>query len=1153
MIVTFYSFKGGTGRTMALANIAVLLAREGKRVLAVDFDLEAPGLWRFFQYLEPDLDNHQGLLDMLMAQTESSSETSVDWREYVTPITFEGGSISLMTSGRSDDGYPGRVLEFDWQDFFRHSGGGPFIEQLRAEWASAYDFTLIDSRTGITDTGGVCTIALPDLIVAVLAANQQSVIGTLDVLRRAQQGRQNLAYDRSPALVLPLLARFDSRTEYESANEWLDLLAVQLGDFYADWLPGSVAPRRILERTKLPYVGYFSFGEKLPVMSHGTSDPESLGYALNSVARLIDSHLSEAAAIAVGAMLPGSEMSVPEWRSDLGKAHAAAAAVPAPAIMGGVPSQNLNFVGRAELLRKLRRLLRQHNRSAALPHTLQGLGGVGKSQLAAEYARKFQSDYELIWWVPSDDEISVRRALVSLARRLGLPESNDVMYTVEAVLDQLRVGRPAPNWLLIYDGVGEPGELRRYLASGPGHVLITSRSQSWVNQSTVVEVDVFTVEESIALLMRRWADISSADARVLADRLGYLPLALEQAVALHAETGMQLEEYIRLLEASPGRVLGEGDVGGYDHSVASTWRLAFDHLDEQSPAAARLLEVCAFLSSNPIAVPMLARGRGASLPIALAEALRDDIRMRRAVRDIARFGLAQLDTSHDSIKIHTLVRTLLRDGLLPEQRAVTERRAHELLALANPGTPDNDVTWSQHAQVAPHVGPSGVIGSGDPHVRRVVLDQIRYFFVIGDYAASTTLAEHAATTWCEMLGPDDEMTLVANFHLGNGLRALGDYARARAVNQDTLQRMQRALTQDNEHTLRMANSQGADYRLIGDFTRAKEIDEDNLERNRRVLGEGDPATLRSANNLAVDHRLLGHYLLARELDEDVLRRQTDILGDHNPEVFLSLTNVIRDLYGCGDYSAALAMAQEGVATYEQRLPNHGFVLLAKRNLAILVRKSGRYAEAVGLSEVNLDRARSRFGPKHEHSLSAMMTLSNALREYGDLARASTIGEDALDLYRAKFGDEHPFTLACASNLTTVWRAVDRVEEARTMGASTLDALERTLGSEHPYSLCSASNMSNNLFILGRHEAARELSEQVLARSLRVRSPDHPYTLACAANLCLDLDATGKPAEAAALRHDTRERMQRKLGADHPEVLGFDRGRRAECDIEVPPT
>jgi len=124
MIVTFYSYKGGTGRSMALANIAALLSRRGKRVLAVDFDLEAPGLWRYFNKFYDGLQQREGLIDLLLAVCAAEEPTRVNWREYVTEVPLQGTSLSLMTSGRSGDDYPSRVLNLDWRLFFRNFRGG---------------------------------------------------------------------------------------------------------------------------------------------------------------------------------------------------------------------------------------------------------------------------------------------------------------------------------------------------------------------------------------------------------------------------------------------------------------------------------------------------------------------------------------------------------------------------------------------------------------------------------------------------------------------------------------------------------------------------------------------------------------------------------------------------------------------------------------------------------------------------------------------------------------------------------------------------------------------------------------------------------------------------------------------------------------------
>lgn len=823
-------------------------------------------------------------------------------------------------------------------------------------------------------------------------------------------------------------------------------------------------------------------------------------------------------------------------------------------IIGGIPPQNPNFTGRQRILKDLRRALRGRSQTGLPLHTLHGLAGVGKTQLVIEYAYRYLSDYDLIWWIPSERDSLITRSLQSLARRLNLPESDDSEFTVRTVLDELSVGWPSPNWLLIYDGAGEPGDVRMYLPSGPGHVLITSRNRDWSNESTIVEVDVFEEDESIDFLTRQWADISDEEAYTLAQELGNLPLALDQAVAVHRVSGMPFEDYLRDLRKSPGVVLDEGETSEYQQSVAKTCSLAFKQLRERSVGAAQLLQACSFLGPSEIAVPLLGRARGASLPPELSKTLLDNIKLRGAIRDIGRYGLARLDPSRDFIKIHTLVGKLLQDALPKDQRDAMQRAAHSLLAFATPQEPDDERNWPLFRQVAPHIVPSGIVLSRETQAMQAVLDLIRFLFVTGEYRQSADLAEIAVEKWTKSLGATKPMPLRANFHLGNALRALGDYQRTREINEKTLDRMRRELGEDDEYTLRLANSHGADLRLIGQFREALKLDEDTLDRYRKTLGEEDGATLRSANNLAVDYRLLGDFSRALKLDEETLRQRRAILRDNSPEVLSSITSFARDLYGIGDYEKAREEEEKSIRAFVAlELENNEFFLHAQRNLAIILRKVGRYPEAVKLAAAILEQSRSRLGPKHEHSLSAMMTLANALRVSGELEEARETNENAWQLYRENFGNDHPFTLACANNVSITWRALDRVAEAKALDLATIEVLVRVLGDNHSYTLCGMTNLSNDLSMAGDHAEAKNVSRDVFDRSRRARPKDHPYTLACATNLALDLEATGATDEAAALRADTRRRLQRKLGRNHPETVNMERGFRAECDTEVPPT
>jgi cellulose biosynthesis protein BcsQ len=187
LIVTFYSFKGGVGRTMALANIGVLLAQRDLKTLLVDWDLEAPGLSNYFKNLDHS-GNSTGLFDLLLV-AHDRNEQIANWRDYASDVHMENGcNLSIITSGLHDEEYATKLARLNWTDFFARKNGGEFIENLRSEWKQEYDLTLIDSRTGLTDSGGICTIQMPDVVVAVFTPNDQNLDGIADVLPKAQDG-----------------------------------------------------------------------------------------------------------------------------------------------------------------------------------------------------------------------------------------------------------------------------------------------------------------------------------------------------------------------------------------------------------------------------------------------------------------------------------------------------------------------------------------------------------------------------------------------------------------------------------------------------------------------------------------------------------------------------------------------------------------------------------------------------------------------------------------------------------------------------------------------------------------------------------------------------------------------------------------------------
>lgn len=306
MIVTFYSHSAHTGRTTALANIAILLARSGRRVLLVDFDLQSPSLPRVFRDYAPVLFSRTGVIDLLRDVAGNGDDEQPDWRDHVVKIRVPDASLSLITSGAQHDDYRPKVLGFDRDAFFADSGRAEFFEQMRQVWRDEYDVVLVDSSSGITDAGAVATVGLADLIVGVFTTDQRSVDGLVDVLHRVQAGRQNLPFDRSPAAVLPLPSRIDPRTGPESTTAWLDLTAERFREFSDDWLPADVPARQLVARTWLPEVTAADSGGRLAALAYDMPDPTSLGYVLVTVTALTQARLANAKRIVERRAVPAA-------------------------------------------------------------------------------------------------------------------------------------------------------------------------------------------------------------------------------------------------------------------------------------------------------------------------------------------------------------------------------------------------------------------------------------------------------------------------------------------------------------------------------------------------------------------------------------------------------------------------------------------------------------------------------------------------------------------------------------------------------------------------------------------------------------------------------------------------------------------------------
>ncbi|MFB6392916.1 FxSxx-COOH system tetratricopeptide repeat protein [Polymorphospora lycopeni] len=1305
-IITFYSYKGGTGRTMAVANVAWILASNGKRVLVIDWDLESPGLHRYLHpfLVDKQLRSSPGIIDMIRSFSEATLDpngpSQPGWHrdharilDYASTIEWDhfpdDGMLDFVPAGRQDRHYSRAVTTFDWNGFFERLHGGVFLQALRDDLKANYDYVLIDSRTGLSDAAGICTVLLPDTVVNCFTMNTQSIEGAAAVaysiqtqrgdrpvrmlpapmrVEDGEQGKVEAGRDFARLRFRPMLAHLDAaqadrywgnvEIPYRAYYAYEEILSTfgdrpyqdnsllgayerlttvltngevqhngsieererlrRLADFerqrlrpseisevfltysavdrlWAEWIAAELADagmQAVLhEIDARPGGGRMAEAERLVrttsaalvllsrdfLAAPGATDlwkrlvgagsgpvPRSVVVARLDATRppapyldrtqvdLSDRTEQQASELLLDAL--GLEAVPPD-----GDPRAESAGGRRPRFPTGQPRvRNIQprystFTGRVGILDDLRdRLATRASRT--LPQALHGMAGVGKTQVAREYANRFAADYDVVWWISAEQESVVRDRLVELGRELGLPAGNDADEAVRTVLTALQQGRPYARWLIIYDNVDDPASVDGLIPHGPGHVLLTSRDPAWATRAEGVSVGVFHREESIALLRRHVESITDDDAELVAEKMGDLPLALEQAAAWLAETLIPVPELLRQIERQLVRVLSAPVPGGYSKTVAAMWQLALEKVRERQPAAARLMELCAFFSAEPIPTSLIYSDRCLQVLTEYDPSLTDPLMMGPVIREINRYALAQVGPGQSSIQVHRLIQLMIREELSPEKRDENRRHVHEILAGAQPSPkdPDNPDNWSRYAELWPHLLPSKAVESRSTEVRQLIIDVVRYLHKRNDYAGSRLLAERARARWEEVFGADDRLTLLVRFHRANVLRAQGHDRDAHDENHDVYDRFKATVGETNPYTLMAARSLAADHRMTGDYVGARELDERTLRQLRSTLSDEHPHSLMVANNLAVSLRLVGDYQAAAALDLDTLEKRRRVLGERHPYTLFSAGNYGRDLREIGDFPAARRTLERTLRTYEEVLgESHTETLRTAKSLAVTLRKLGDYAAARRLTDSSLQHYLHGPGRNHPDTVTCLLNLASDDWAVRDLRSALDRAEEARAEYQRIIPANRTFSLICTNNIAVFTRALGDHERARALSAEVADEFGARLNDNHPYTLTARLNLANSLFSLGDVTRAREIDEDVHRRLADVFGPGHPETLTAEANLALSLGAVGEVEQGRRVGESVLAKFGALLGHEHPTTKVVRAGERLSSDLEPP--
>ncbi|WFE65712.1 FxSxx-COOH system tetratricopeptide repeat protein [Micromonospora sp. WMMD714] len=1283
-VVTFYSYKGGTGRTMALANTAWILAANGHRVLVADWDLESPGLHRFFApFLDPEqVASTGGVMDLILEyewenvrrRTEGGDTRPGDWHrqyarvhKYAFSVTWEfpgGGTLDLLLAGRHNPDYATSVTGLNWDNFYNRLGGAQFFDALRADMKRHYDFTLIDSRTGISDVAEICTIHLPDVLVDCFTLSDQGIDGAATVAARVRgyEGRrarrvlpvpmrvdegEKIKTDAGRALAMQRFVGLPSgMTELERQDYWLSV-EVPYRAYYAyeetlatfGDVPGSRGLLSAYEALARHITGGAVTGlprmddglrrqtvqrferkpvivDELIVLRYAPEDQawaEWTQSALHAVdLRVLATPLGVPATPPAGAAsrelhlvsrsylaarraaggavrqagspvlalhlddtTPSVETPPGSWATVYERGATAAAEqvwelvgrpsdgrdrpVPATRYPGVeplvfyAPARNVRFTGRDRLLLALREELKTAARER-VPVALRGGAGIGKTQLAMEYAYRFHGAYDVVWWIDADPAQFIDIRFADLGRRLGLPDLQNVPDNIRAVRDWLGHGgrrsadEPPRRWLVVFDNVDQYEHVRDFLPHGEGHVLVTTRNPDWGDLARAVDVEAFQRGESVTHLIGRTGrrGMTVAEAQQVAEAVEDVPILVALAGAWLAESPDSVATYL----AGLARTGPDSDV----------WGRSLDGLREQSPGAYRLLQLGSVLAPD-IALDLLYGDQVAKVIAPHDPLVAAQVTDRVSERDIAaalvqrinRLALIKVDLHAQRVQIHRLLQAAMRSRMPEPELREVKHDVHRILAGSRPsGEVDDPAFQVGYRHLWPHLDGSEAVSCHDDTVRQLVIDRVRYIFLNGGFEQGAQYADQVDKTWTTMLeGLSPETAahrtlriqlLSLRFNRANLLRSLGRFAEALRLDQETLGQQEELIGANHPYTLMTAGGYAADLRALGRYEDALERDVRSHSACVEVFGEDHHRTLNAVNNLAASHRLMGQFGRARDSDEATYRRLRVVLGPEHPRTLLSANNYARDLREIGDYQGSVALLGEVVEGYRRIFGEHGRpVLTAQANLAASLRSTGRIAEAGRLLDEATERLRSSLGPTNpETLLAALSRAANMMLEGQDeQARHDLI--EIEQLFAQVFGPRHPYSLVCGINRgVALWDTADR-DEAFTVTVAAADGLREVLGAAHPFSMGADNNVAVFTIMRGQHEEGLVKLRAVVDRLTAALGPDHPDTLRSLGNVETAHQATSGGVVSIG-RVRLADRLADLIGQEHPSVVVLRDGR-----------
>jgi Tfp pilus assembly protein PilF len=654
-------------------------------------------------------------------------------------------------------------------------------------------------------------------------------------------------------------------------------------------------------------------------------------------------------------------------------------------------TRNPNFTGHERALESLAAAFRSDRPHARL-QVVHGLAGIGKTQLALEYAYRHRDQYRIVWWLRADNPARLAQDVGLLAARLQLV--NDAEAYDEARNALLRHLPNERDWLLIFDGADVPATIRPYLPDHGGHVLITSRNPNWgALGASSFHLRAWERAESVRFLLRRSGRSATVypdpAASTLAQALGDHPLALEQAGAIIERRRISFSDYLTRFEDYWAELLRSGrSTGEYPDAVAMAWELSFREVDETSPEASALLKVLAYLAPEPLPRSFI-REAAALAPPPLSH-LGDKFPLDAAIAELLRHSLVEAD--EQSVSLHRLVAGLVRDRAPAEWRANWCGVALQFVHAAFPFDEEVQSSWPRTAPIVPH---------------------------------ALAVSEHA-----ERLRVDPGINGKLLNEVGQYLYRTGRFAEARSVLERALDQTTHAHGEHNPRRSAVVNNLARVLRRLGDADAAREQFEAAWAVDSAAYGEDHPHAAELANNVGACLFQSGEVSAAREHFAWALRVCNARYGAEHPHVASLTNNLGYALAGLGDLDRAADHFVRAQATAEATLGNdHPVLAHIRANLGIVRRLQGRHDDAERELERAITLAEAALGRDHTDVARILTYLALLQLDRGNPASARAHLERAIAIDEQAFGPWHAGLIARLGHLATCFKMTGNVDAA----------------------------------------------------------------------------------------------------------------------------